>query len=209
MKTAIFAAFVSIFAATPALAANLLVNGNFEASSRNDTTPPGWTNIGHVEGVINYSIGPVPAYDGAYFYDLGGYGDNTGPVGDGIAQTIATVAGRKYTVTFGLSSENVSGTSRLDVSVGSLLTSFSSDADGRYFQRPFATRSFGYVATGPSTTIRLVEGLNTSFGRNDPLIDAVSFSSAAIPEPASWALMMAGFGMLGATLRARRAAGAA
>ncbi|THD57392.1 MAG: PEP-CTERM sorting domain-containing protein [Phenylobacterium sp.] len=38
--------------------------------------------------------------------------------------------------------------------------------------------------------------------QNDP------FNAAAVPEPASWALMIGGLGMAGATLRRRRATAA-
>jgi len=39
---------------------------------------------------------------------------------------------------------------------------------------------------------------------NHFVIDDLSFGFAAVPEPASWALLIAGFGMTGATLRRRR-----
>jgi hypothetical protein len=57
-----------------ASAANLLVNGDLETSSDPTATPPGWTNIGLSDGAIPYSIGPLPAFDGNYFYHLGGFG---------------------------------------------------------------------------------------------------------------------------------------
>jgi len=55
------------------------------------------------------------------------------------------------------------------------------------------------------------EGEPPSFGGDDDeTAPSVSFRQAAImapaPEPASWALMIAGFGLTGATLRARRPA---
>jgi hypothetical protein len=34
----------------------------------------------------------------------------------------------------------------------------------------------------------------------------ISFAAAAVPEPAAWAMLIAGFGLVGATLRRRRAA---
>lgn len=37
----------------------------------------------------------------------------------------------------------------------------------------------------------------------------VEYSAAAVPEPATWALMIGGFGLMGATLRRRRTVGAA
>jgi hypothetical protein len=61
----------------------------------------------------------------------------------------------------------------------------------------------GLIATGSSTTLALG-------GRNDPgglYFDDVSVT-AAIPEPGAWALMIAGFGAAGASLRRRRMASA-
>lgn len=191
--------------AAPLAAANLIVNGGFEASTGTTTTPTGWTNVGHSDGVINYSIGPVPAYEGSYFYDLGGYGNASGPVGDGIMQTVSTVAGQKYKLVFGLSSEDVAGITRLDVSVGSLLTSFTQGSGGTYFRKGFTTQTIDYTATGASTTVKFIEGLNTSGGNNDPLLDGVMFLGAAgVPEPATWGMMLVGFGALGGVMRAGR-----
>ena len=204
MKQVVFATVLGVFAiASPATAANLLINGDFEASSNPTSTPPGWTNIGHSDGVIPYSIGPVPAYDGDYFYDLGGYGDASGPVGDGISQTVATTIGHTYTLTFGLSSEDVAGMSELAVIIGGQSTLFDLDSGGTYFLKGFKTQSISYVATGAFTTISFIETINTSGGNNDPLIDRVVFDSGAVPEPASWALMLAGFGAIGTGLRRR------
>jgi hypothetical protein len=37
-------------------------------------------------------------------------------------------------------------------------------------------------------------------------IGSITFSAGAVPEPASWAMMIAGFGLVGATMRRRRQA---
>ena len=190
---------------SPAIAANLLVNGDFEASSDPTATPPGWTNIGHSDGVISYGIGPLPAYDGDYFYDLGGYGDASGPVGDGIMQSVATTIGQTYKLTFGLTSEDVKGMSELEVLIGGQSTLFSLSSTGTWFLKGFETQSITYVATSAMTDIKFIETANSSGGNNDPLIDKVVFDTATpAPEPASWAMMLGGFGMLGASLRTQR-----
>jgi hypothetical protein len=46
--------------------------------------------------------------------------------------------------------------------------------------------------------------LNTEPSGNDFALDDMSVSGVAVPEPASWALMLVGFGGLGAMLRANR-----
>jgi hypothetical protein len=190
----------------PAMAANLLVNGDFEASSDPTTTPPGWTNIGHSDGVIPYTIGPLPAFDGKYFYDLGGYGDPSGPVGDGIMQSVATVIGKSYKLSFGLSSEDVAGDSALQVLIGGQSTLYPLTSTGTWFLKGFTVQTIDYVATSAMTDIKFIEVKNSSAGFNDPLIDGVSFASSSAPEPASWAMMLGGFGLLGSSLRAQRRA---
>jgi hypothetical protein len=206
------ASAVLTLVSTPSLAANLIVNGNFEASSNSTTTPPGWTNVGHSDGVIPYTIGSLADYDGKYFYDLGGYGDAAGPVNDGIEQTVATVAGKAYTLTFGLSSEDVSGDSQLTVHVGGQSKVYDLTSDNKYFGKNFTTQTIGYVATSTSTLISFIETENTSGGNNDPMIDKVIFGAngaggtSGTPEPAAWAMLVAGFGMIGGALRSRRRA---
>lgn len=199
-------------AAVPASSANLLINGNFESSSSPTSTPTGWTNVGHSDGVIAYSNFGTPAYDGSYYYDFGGYGDANGPAGDGIQQTVATAVGTLYTLTFGLSAEDYQGTSVLAVLFnGVQAANYSQTSTGLQFQKPFTTLSLNFLATSGSTTITFLEGVgsNGGNGSNDPLIDGVSFdvaASGAVPEPATWALMIGGFGLVGAGMRRRTAA---
>ena len=205
MRKLCIVAALSLGIATPATAANLLLNGDFEASNSPTATPPGWTNIGHSDGVIAYSQFNTPAYDGNFFYDLGGFGNASGPIGDGIQQTVATMIGAKYRLTFGLSSEDVAGNSRLDVLIGNQLMQYDLASFGTFLGKGFTTYSIDYTANSALTTISFVESLNTSGGNNDPMIDGVIFSTLGngVPEPATWAMMIGGMGMIGATLRRR------
>jgi hypothetical protein len=198
-----------------ASAANLLVNGSFEDSTSNFTTPPGWTNVGHTDGVLSYANTGQPAYDGLEFYSLGGAGDNGFAFpGEGIEQTVATTAGDTYSLTFGYSDENCPGCSTvLTVNIGGFSQDYTLTADdGGFFRKPFTTAEIdGFTATGPSTTISFILKSTTNLGNNDPLIDGVVFQQTAsvtpgVPEPATWAMMLVGFGGLGAMLRRRRSA---
>jgi len=63
---------------------------------------------------------------------------------------------------------------------------------------------FGFTSTGPITSITV----NNQVGGSQ-VFDVTAFSigsAAAIPEPQSWALLIAGFGLTGAAMRRRRAA---
>jgi hypothetical protein len=66
--------------------------------------------------------------------------------------------------------------------------------------------------SGSNTTahIALVNQNTVRFG-NDFALDDIAFTTrnpGSVPEPATWALMISGFGLAGATLRRRRAAAA-
>lgn len=67
----------------------------------------------------------------------------------------------------------------------------------------WVSQSLDFVATGASTTITFASGsggANCCFG---PAIDNVSIANA-VPEPATWALMLTGFFGLGTALRRQR-----
>jgi hypothetical protein len=208
-KIAILATLVAAtLASQNAQADELIVNGGFEASSSNFTTPPGWTNIGHEDGVLQYATQglptPLPAYQGLNFYSLDGAGDQgVFKPGDGITQSVATVVGAAYQLTFGLSGENgEGGITTLAVTVGSQTTDFTitSDASG-FFHMPLALTTINYVATSADTAISFIETASNDGGNNDALIDGVSFQgpsvASAVPETSTWAMMILGFCGLG------------
>jgi hypothetical protein len=205
--------------ASAASAQNLLVNGGFEASSDGFVTPPGWTNIGPSTGVVPYAlIGPgLTPYEGNNFYTLGGPGTNgLSAVGWGISQSVVTTSGNTYRLTFGLSDENGPNLETvLGVNIGGNVTPFTLTATNTgFFTRQFATMTIDYVATAALTNISFTL-LSTNerglVGNNDPLIDGVVFEQIAVgnpgvPEPATWAMMLGGFGLMGAAVRRRQRA---
>jgi hypothetical protein len=209
----LLAALTAIPAA--AQASNLLTNGDFEASSSHFTTPPGWYNIGHTEGVIGYADTGTPAFDGAEFYVFGGVSSSGFlSIGEGIGQNVATTAGDIYRLEFGYTGENCPGcTTVFTVNIGSAFSqdfTIVADSSG-FFQKAFTVAEIAdYVATGGTTALNFVVKSSTNLGNNDPILDRVIFErtgttvSPGVPEPATWAMMTAGFGLLGGALRRRR-----
>jgi hypothetical protein len=199
-------------ASMPATAANLLVNGGFEDSSSQTLTPTGWFNIGAANGVLTYSDIPMqPVYEGLRFYDLGAHNNGIASVGEGLGQTFASVVGATYRLTFGLSGENL-GTSveTVRVSAGDALMDYALTPTGTgVFTRAFMAETFLFDATGVTTTLSFVlQSIAGAAGNNDPMFDGVSVELVSVPvlpvpEPESWALMLAGLGVVGALQRRR------
>ena len=186
------AALAAVLGAGGAQAANLITNGSFETG---DFT--GWTLGGNLDGntfVAASGFDGITAEDGDYYAALGAIGADAT-----VSQTFADVAGVTYTASFWLASD---GYTPNDFSVqgpGSLFLGPITDIPASPFTQYYGT----FVGSGSDTI--------TFSAANDPGylgLDNVSVTSA-VPEPAAWGLMLAGFGLVGATMRRRRTAIAA
>jgi hypothetical protein len=120
-----------------------------------------------------------------------------GPVGSlgGIQQTIATVPGWQYSISFAFSGDG-GLPSQFLVGFGTQtllnLTNASTATTG------FQTFTFGALATGPSTLL-------TFNFRDDPgFMELDNVAVTAVPEPETYALMLAGIGALLGARRFRR-----
>jgi hypothetical protein len=206
MKKVVLCTALAALGFATAAHANLLVNGDFSASTSETATPPGWTQLGPSDGVIQDSLFGTPAYNGdTSYYDLGGFGDVYGTVGDGIEQTVATAAGSSYTLTFGLASENAvappNGTTTLTVSVAGAPTHYVLAVNTSFGElaEPWTTETIHFTASSSSTLVSFVETVNNDAGNNDPIIagvDLVGSRGASAPEASTWAMMVLGFGGL-------------
>jgi len=208
------AAFGAALFASPAEAAiNLLTNGDFE-SGVNGALPTGWnatTSTGGQIAVLRGSqyipccgtFGTTTNLANSFASFGAGEVDTTGAV---LGQTFATIVGRTYDFSFqwgalGAGANNVSysvgGVSGGDVSGGALLTA-SNNLD-----TTLSTVFGSFVATAAVSQISFsAAGLGLSI---DPIVDNVSVSSA-VPEPATWAMMLIGFAGLSLASRRRRIA---
>ena len=124
----------------------------------------------------------------------------------GISQGLALAAG-SYKLSFYLSGNPDSslGVKTVQVAVGSAFQNFSYDtslAGNSHGDMRYVLETLSFTTAGPTTLqFTSVDAANSAFG---PVIGGVSIS--AVPEPATWALMIGGFGLAGVALRRRRLA---
>ena len=202
--------------------ANLLVNGSFESGAfvnqGNDTMSlaagsgaiTGWTVVTDTTAWIG-ATNPfgLTANDGSFFLDLTNY--QAGAPFAGVSQTVATTPGATYTLSFDLGSSTFWGRpDALVVSAAGTSATFASGVASATTPNNDWTREFfQFVATSASTTVTL----QGSAGFNYIGLDNVSLDLSAdapppvtaVPEPHTWALMLAGLATLG-FMRRRRAA---
>ncbi|QKS01942.1 choice-of-anchor C family protein [Sphingomonas sp. CL5.1] len=183
------------------------VNGSFESgvapgtyttvAGGDSSSITGWTATGNS---VDYIGSYWQAQDGGRSIDLNGNAQG------GIEQTFDTVAGTLYNVTFWLAGNTDGAPVTKSVLVGAtgnagqLFTFDSSSFDKT--NMGWAQYTYNFVAQGASTTL--------SFGSQDAgaygaALDNVSLlTGGGVPEPATWGLMILGFGGIGAVMRRRR-----
>ena len=149
---------------------------------------------------IDYIGGYWQAEEGARSIDLSGAANGS------ISQTFDTVAGQSYLVNFFLAGNPDGGTgAKLAITSAdggqqqsNIFTVTASDSRTNMGWAPY---SYRFMAGSSSTTLSFASATGTPFG---PALDNVSVVS--VPEPASWALMIMGFGGLGVAMRRQRRA---
>lgn len=204
--------------ATPALAANLVVNGDFEAGNTGFTStytyvPPGGSMIPEATysvgtNAANYhpSWASITAYQGSNYFIANGSSVDNAPAW---SQTITGLTvGAVYR--FSAFAVNVCcnasyggpNESPFIVTVGTgngnnpIATSGALGSTGTW------TGFTGlFTATSTSSVLSIYTDINAASG-NDYGLDAIAVN--AVPEPAAWGMMIAGFGLAGAAMRRRR-----
>jgi hypothetical protein len=199
--------------ASGAQAANLIQNGSFETASdgsllpaltgpglalaNGNTAMAGWTVIGGTDGDglawlgKGNQFGPTTPF-GNYFLDLAGYHDRTPYFG--VEQTISTVAGESYSLTFNLGVDQDDG--RYDGPIGVTATAgstskvfdnFNPDAGGNVWQ----SFTLNFTAGSSSTLVSIVGEQGDQYIGLDQV--SVTGMSESVPEPSTWAMMLIGF----------------
>ena len=195
-------------------AANLIVNGGF--NNGGSVAAPGGTFAEQGVGsnaITGWSIlsGNVDWIKG-YWQSADGDGfsvDLNGSAPGAIGQTISTTAGQSYTLTFSLSGNPDAFQNQPRIAVigedGATLGNASYSLSGANSRSNMLWSSYQMYFTANSATTQISftsgnAGNNCCYGA---AIDNVAVT-AGVPEPATWALMLVGFGGLGAALRSRR-----
>jgi choice-of-anchor C domain-containing protein len=209
MRLLLTAAVVALGFAGSAQAATI-VNGSFETGTFTggafDTLGAGNTNI------TGWTIGGAGVdWIGSHWQASNGNRsvDMSALSAGSLSQTLLTTIGQSYKLTFDLSG-NPDGApfpKQLNVAInGGTPTTFAFDTAGR--SRPnnmgWLGQTYFFTATSASSVLSFTSLANTPSG---PALDNVQI--AAVPEAGTWAMMIAGFGLAGASLRRRRTAVAA
>ncbi len=206
----LYAVAAAAMVSTPAMAAtNIVTNGGFEQPGVTGTccttSPsdplPGWT-VG--SGNVNVVLGTFGSTNGNLAYEATQYLDLIGQGGSGsISQSLATVVGQSYKLTFAYAHNLFPGGTNA-ASAGFAfggLTGTVSHSSGSTNDLDWQIYTGYFTATSTSTNLSFTN-LTPTVGNAGVLLDGISVS--AVPEPATWAMMIAGFGLVGGTMRRSR-----
>lgn len=192
-----------------------VINGSFELG----TDPGVFTPLGAGSNAITgWTIGGFgvdyigtywEASDGVRSVDLSNLNEGS------VSQTLETIVGNSYTVTFDLSGNPDGG---LDNKISVISISGSLPQIETYSVGPansrdnmlWQTYSYTFTAFATASTLTFASAEETPFGPaldNVSIIDNGGGIGAGVPEPTSWAMLIAGFGLVGATARSRRRGG--
>lgn len=210
MRTFLVAAAV-LAASVGSTAANaqLVQNGGFEnpviTDSCCNTAPPAanlpdWTvtpDVNVVNGTFmsTNAVHPNLAFEGNQYLDLVGQSGN-----GSISQILATAAGVDYNLSFEYSHNLFAGltSASAQVFINGVLAGTVTHTGGSTSDLAWQLFHTSFIATGPTT----LSFVNTAGAQNEGVfLDAVTV--AAVPEPATWAMMLMGFGAIGISLRRR------
>ncbi len=204
------AAALAVTAAMPAAAVEI-VNGSFELG-----TDPGagfTTQAAGSNAITGWTVGGFGVdYIGTYWQASDGVRsiDLSALSAGSLSQTFATTIGTDYTVTFDLSGNPDAGTGTklaLTSISGSLpqLSTYEVLASNSRENMNWQTYSYTFTAFAANSTLTFSSFEYNPFG---PALDNVSIlegdgAGATVPEPATWGMMLAGFGLVGFASRRR------
>lgn len=180
---------------------NLITNGGFESSSfsggfttfaAGSSGLTGWTIGQDSVDLINTYWAPS---SGKYSLDLSGNQDGT------ISQSFSTVVGQKYVVSFDMAAnpdDRADPVKLMQVGLSQQPVYEFSSVGHTHSNMGWTTQSFSFVATSTSSTLHFASMQDSAGG---VALDNISVS--AVPEPETYALFLAGLGLMGAIARRR------
>ncbi|MBN8829552.1 MAG: PEPxxWA-CTERM sorting domain-containing protein [Sphingomonadales bacterium] len=172
------------------------------------TPPVGVAASPYVQLTNNYAFPGLSATDGVQWLDLTGI---TGRGAGVLAAPIATSSGYYYDLSFDLGAafyRGSFGAATVDALVnGALLGSFTSlppATTGLNWNR----FTVSFLGTGAPVRVGLYASFSTASSNLGVALDNVVLTSRlaptpAVPEPATWAMLIGGFAVAGAALRSR------
>jgi hypothetical protein len=203
-----------LLAGAQSASAAILINGDFEHPGGEVRTQlgggftiPGWTYVSN-GGQDFYEADDkgdgLAAADGNHYVSFG----HNSTQGGSLSQTFATQVGGFYTLTYWVAEQQGDDSGqilRATIDNGGVLSSQDNASLPSIFQQGL---SISFTATGSHATVTFLDATPAGGGGGSNLaLDRVSVagpSASGAPEPAAWALMIAGFGGAGAMLRRRR-----
>lgn len=193
MKKFALAALALVAAPTTANAATIFVE-DFQGT-------PAMTVAGEVSISNGAGYGVCCGTTGQGTNIFAAFGGGNGSSGT-VSTTLSTVANLLYTLTFdyGSLAGNSGANDALSVTINGVTTVYPTSSSLN-LANAFQSASIDFLGTGGNVLISF-----TSAGAPnvDAILDNVTIS--AVPEPATWALMILGFGAVGYAARRRRAA---
>ncbi len=225
MRMSVLLASAVLAVAAPANAASVLFSQNFDSLPEGIPAAgvPGFTVTGTVDVVANGNYSITCAGNTGACLDL----DGTPGPGQLLSNAINFSAGQQILVSFDVSGNQRGGaddqfnfellfgqttTRNVNILSGFAFGStgvFTNASSGVYGEtigssRPFLTYTLGFIPTISGTMqLRFAHGGADFIG---PVLDNVLVTQTGVPEPQSWAMLIAGFGLVGAARRSRRRA---
>jgi choice-of-anchor C domain-containing protein len=209
------AAMALLIGMASSASANLIVDGDFDNSIPSFTTynagssfgavasPAAWlvtngpndpVSGGSVDLIGGYWQSPTPTLSGSGSVDL----DGNAP--GGISQTVATIVGQTYTLSYELSGNPDGGSSTKTVSANGSVSTYMTGSNTRT-SMDYVPESVTFQATSATTTISFIsqDDASSPYG---PVIGDVSLT--ATPIPPAIALFGGGLGLIGLIAKRKR-----
>ena len=217
MRRVAFTAALALVSSANALGANLLTDGSFESPTvpaagfsnfGTGATFGGWTVVGPQASIVSGSFAQngisFPAEDGVQWVYLTGDGSNRS---EGVQQSVATVPGHSYLMSFWVGNVNNPGgifgtTSTVDLMInGASHGTFTNSCTTCTATQAWEQFTTSFVASGATTMVTFLNGDGPTDNSNGLDNVVLTGQAAGVPEPATLTLLVLG---LAGTLWSRR-----